>query len=448
MGGTRYRALVVIGLAAGLRLQWFGVNEALWADEAVYLLGAQGFAGLADYQLHASRPPALPWLWATLAGWIAALLLAVFSSHLFLTERVLTDVPALSLWLWVLLLFWRGFVRNDSPGAALLLGPAFAALLLARFAYVLLLPVLAVMLLATSGPSILRDRRLWISVGLGALVLVPYLLWSWIEYGSPAAAWTLRAQAVSPTYAARVADVYASGLRAYLELIPARLLDWVLVALIFAGVSLAVRDRFAPTAEADSRRDLLVLLWGVGALLMIPLSGHNEPRFLLPVFPAAFLLIGHVLERLHASLAPRSRVAAAIAILVLLAWPVAEQVRRAQEFIERNAGSFRIRRVVGEWVGANTPAGAWIHSAEPAITEYYSGRRSRWYPETAQEFDERPARADGEFALVFPASRYQPDWLVPWIRARAIEPARVWTPRGVDRPVALAYELPSPARAD
>lgn len=469
----------VLALAAAPRLAWIERNQSLWADEAVYLLGAQSLAGLADYELPAARPPALPFLWSLFyraglgelavrvsvtafallgvfllerlgrelydrrVGLAAAFLLAVFAVHLFLSERVLTDVPALSLWLLVVWLAWRGLARGESRAAALALGPALALLLLVRFAYVLLLPVLALMLLAAGGTRPLRAARAWQSASLGLLMLLPYLGWSWRRHGSPAAAWLERDASVSATYAARVSESYASGLLPYLVQLPSQLLDWPCVLLALAGAVLAAVDRVAPRPGADPRRDALVLAWALGALVATPFAGHNEARFLLPLFPAIFLLAAHAVFRLHAALARRSRGLAWLAVALLLGQAAVLQLPRADTLIARSAGSFALNRRIGEWLGRHAPGSARVYAAEPEISQYYSRRRSSWLPVTAPELESELSGAGPAYLVFVTRALYQPDYVAGFVHG--LEPVRRWrTPRG--ELAAAVYAFPPAAQ--
>ena len=70
--GTRAAGLrlvlpsAILFFAAAIRLAWSAENQTLWPDEAVHLLMAKSFAGLADYEIPASRPILLPLLWSLL----------------------------------------------------------------------------------------------------------------------------------------------------------------------------------------------------------------------------------------------------------------------------------------------------------------------------------------------------------------------------------------------
>ena len=157
---------LLLPFACGLRLWWFTANQAIWPDEAAYMLIAKTFAGLSDYEAPAVRPVLLPLLWSGLyrlgfgesatrvtamllsvaSVWllyalgrelygksvaaIAALLLCVSPPHLFFSQRLLTDLPALATWLGTLVIASRIVATPGSRAAVLLLGPAVAAMLL------------------------------------------------------------------------------------------------------------------------------------------------------------------------------------------------------------------------------------------------------------------------------------------------------------------------------
>jgi 4-amino-4-deoxy-L-arabinose transferase-like glycosyltransferase len=470
----------ILLLAGALRAWWSGANQALWPDEAVYLLMAESFAGIAEYDVPAARPPLLPLFWSLLlrlglgepaiqftqqifsvaavylvyrlgreaygraVGWIASFLLSVFWMHLFYTERFMTDVPALTLWLLVLVVFWKSVVNATRRNGVLLLGPLVALMVLARQAYALLVPVLGAMWLLQSGVAALGRRALWASAALGLLILLPYLVWCQLRYGSPLAPILEREAAVSAFYVEKVPERYASGLRVYLEWFPSHYLDPLLTALLLLGVVLVGVDWLRRREDGNTRRDLLVLCWIVLTLLGFgALVGHSEGRFLLPLFPAVFYLIANGMLGLHTAVARASRAIAVALVAALLAHAGWTQLRSADEQISRRANSLLIYRRMGEWLGSHTGPNARVVTAGAEINQYYSGRRSYWYPETLDGFRELLARVQPAYLVVVERPGAQPDYLRPWVANQALEVVMRWPRRGGGAPAAV-YRVAGP----
>jgi 4-amino-4-deoxy-L-arabinose transferase-like glycosyltransferase len=479
---ARTLAAAILLFAAAIRLAWSAENRTLWPDEAVYLLAAKSFAGMADYEVPASRSILLPLLWSLLyrmgleerairatgvvfsllsvhllwrigrrlhgdaAALCASFLLAVFWLDVFLCERFLTDVPALALWLLVLLVLFRSQLAPDGRGT-LWLGPTVALLLLLRLGSAVLLPVLLLLLAVARGPvSALRDARLWKSAGLGALVLLPYLLWCSARYGSPLAPLLERDAVVSPTFAAQVARLYPHGLRPYLGWFPALYLDPALCAVLAIGVVVAARGLLVARRGADRRVEALLLAWLASTPLAFgTLVRHAEARYLLPVFPAVFLLMSRGLLAVSATVARRSRLAAAALVALPLAWAAHQQLASAAGWMRHHARSYWADRVVGVWLRENAEAEATVYAALPEISQFYSDRRSRWYPETREAFEGELRRTGAAYLVVERGSALQPAWLEPWLAARSLAP-RFAYPRA-KTPVEV-YALPgAPAPA-
>jgi 4-amino-4-deoxy-L-arabinose transferase-like glycosyltransferase len=463
-GALRHPAPVVgiLLLATALRAWWSGANQALWPDEAVYLLMAESFAGIAEYDVPAARPPLLPLFWSLLlrlglgepairftqqifsvvavyliyllgreaygraVGLIASFLLSVFWMHLFYTERFMTEVPALTLWLLVLLVFWKSVVNGTRRNGVLLLGPLVVLMVLARQAYALLVPVLGAMWLLQAGVAALGRRASWASAALGLLVLLPYLVWCQLRYGSPLAPILEREAAVSAFYAAQIPERYSSGLRVYLESFPSYF-DPLLMVLLLLGVLLVDVDWFRRREDGNSRRDLLVLCWIVLTLLGFgTLVGHSEGRFLLPLFPAVFFVMASGMLRLHAAVARASRVIAVALVAALLAHAGWTQLRSADALISRKANSFLIQRRIGEWLGSNSETNARVVTNGREINQYYSGRRSYWYPETLDGFRKLLARVQPAYLVVVERPGAQPDYVRPWVANRNLEVVMRW----------------------
>jgi 4-amino-4-deoxy-L-arabinose transferase-like glycosyltransferase len=460
--------------ALALRLYWLGANRALWPDEAVYLLGARGFAGLDGYGLPAARPPALPLIWAGFerlglgerairasvaafsllgvfllyrlgrelfdrrVGLLAAWLLAVSAPHLFFSQRVLTDVPALALWLAALWLLARACARGGRGAAAAWLAPLAVLLVLTRFAHALLIPVLALLLLATRARGLWRERRAWLGAA-GALALgVAYLVWSAARHGHPFAAWLEREAAVSSSYAAQVGERYAEGPSAYLAWLPSVHLDPILLAALLLALCFAAWDLRARAPGA--RRDLLLLLCAGATFASVSAIGHAEARFLLPLLPLLFLLIARALARLYELAARRSAPVAAIALAVVLGASASLQLARAGQQLRAHAGDFLLHRRVGEWLAEHAPEDARVFAAEPEISQYYSGRSSAWYPATLPELEAAAAAVRPAWLVYVVGERAQPDYVAALVAGR--EPLHAWRLRRRGEVAGAVYALP------
>jgi 4-amino-4-deoxy-L-arabinose transferase-like glycosyltransferase len=469
--------VAILLLAAAIRLAASRENQTLWPDEAVYLLAAKSFAGLADYDVPAARPILLPLLWSLLyraglgepairltgvafsllsvhlawrlgqslhgvgAALGASFLLAVFWLDVFLAERFLTDGPALALWLLALLVIVRSQLEANARGT-LWLGPILALLVLARLGSAVLLPVAILLLAIARGPGMLRDRRLWCSAGLGLLVLLPYLVWCSVHHGSPLAPLFQREAAVSPTYATRVPMLYPRGLRAYVEWFPSLYLDPFLCALLVLGAIAVARQLVRARDGEVRRRAALLLAWPVATLLVFgALIDHAEARFLLPLFPAAFLLIARGLGVASALASRRSRLAAAAIVALALACAGHRQVATTGAWMQRYSLSTWPNRVVATWLREHASPDATIYAAEPEINQFYSGLRSRWYPETREQFEAERRLVGAAYLVVERLGASQPDWVSLLIAEQEWRPLFAHPPMGA--PAASVYRLPA-----
>jgi hypothetical protein len=248
---------------------------------------------------------------------------------------------------------------------------------------------------------------------------------------------------VSPTFAAQVARLYPHGLRPYLGWFPALYLDPALCAVLGIGVLVAARGLLVARRGADRRADALLLAWLASTPLAFgTLVRHAEARYLLPVFPAVFLLMSRGLLAVSAAVARRSRLAAAVLVALPLAWAAHQQLASTAGWMRHHARSYWAERVVGTWLREHADAEATVYAAEPEISQYYSERRSRWYPAGLEAFEDELRRSGAAWLVVERGSVLQPAWLEPWLAARSLAPRFVY-PRA-KTPVEV-YALPGPS---
>lgn len=210
-----FLAVFIFGLI--LRLKYLTINQAVWYDEAEYLSAAKGWAFGIPFQLHYVRPPLLPFIWAvfyklgagelmfriillffSLAGlWltyligkmlfnkyvglIAAMLMSFHYLNLFYTARLLSDIPSMTLFLFTIYFFWRGYVEGKG-NYLYLMGLTFILVVLMRFPSGILGVVLVLYLLLTEGLNFLKNKKLWASVTVFFIVLTPYAIWYYKTY--------------------------------------------------------------------------------------------------------------------------------------------------------------------------------------------------------------------------------------------------------------------------
>ena len=144
-----FLGILVLGIGLRLWIYFKTLGQAVWWDEADYLVNAQTLMGMHDYYaLNVRRPFLFPLVWgliiklfnsealirltevfmSTMAVWfayfigkemyskkvglIACFLSAVFWQYLFFTGRIMTDLPMVAFYLGAVYFFWRAYVNK------------------------------------------------------------------------------------------------------------------------------------------------------------------------------------------------------------------------------------------------------------------------------------------------------------------------------------------------
>ena len=349
--------LVALGFLARLWPIW----KVHWWDEAVYLQDAAYICcGKHNYSELASQPPLLSLLYAGIfllwnsqyaaslltaalnaagplflylaakrlhgraAAVIAALLLGFSPFFVQWGNTLLTDCPALTL---TVLAFW--FVLEAATAPDSLFWPALAGFV-TGLAGLMHFPSLMTVLIFPL--YLLREGKTLIRVGLFAgglcLALGPYLLWTWLAYGSPLSALRMAFSNVGGSVEPRL-----YYLQNFQEVFPwvtlggvaLWLVAWLRDSLITWGregeefVVRIARRATAPHLASDA------ILWGWAALTLLYFSNlpHKELRYILPLAVPLFLLAGRGLAVLARARTLQSRAVGMIILALALVYSFA-----------------------------------------------------------------------------------------------------------------------------
>lgn len=271
------------------------------------------------------------------AGVFAALVVALAAPYLVTSRFVYTDALQLALMLLNLLLFW--LLVEERPRLRLGMAVAFGLSLVLLFntkynAYLYALALILFVLLERR--QLLREGRFWLGWGLGALGLLPVVMWNasheWVSFR-----WQLAHLGFTLTGSTSLLGSAAHGL-AYLS--------WPLVLLALVGLVGVAVERKRRSSER------LLTLVALVLLLPVALSPANSPRNLSTGLVLLLLLTG---ERWPQALTTRRQrwtaglLAAGVVLVALygvgtvvnlvrsLAWPASSIVPA----IQRDAAGWR-----------------------------------------------------------------------------------------------------------
>jgi 4-amino-4-deoxy-L-arabinose transferase-like glycosyltransferase len=312
-----HRLLLAILLLLALLVRTIPLTYSHFWDETVFLQNAKVMLdGRTNYDELDLRPPLLSVLYAggfaiwdnvyvaNLVQGVATTLVvlfaflyvrgvfgvaaAFFSAFLFAfapylvarSHELLTDMPALALMLAAIWLF-------DKPGSrfALLAGAVYALAIQTRFTSIFLIFYFA--LDATLSPK--KMRNLPFLLAGAAAAITPYLLWVRWNYGSFFFPFVMARRIVTEWTAPVPAKFYWNAL---IEIFPYSMWLFFGVGALLPVVLWAMRRRnggdarpLAAISESSgqTKRQIVLLLWGAAFLVYMLSMPHKEVRYLLPL---------------------------------------------------------------------------------------------------------------------------------------------------------------------
>src|SRR3989344_1816550 len=355
--------LLIILLASFIiRLKYFSMNSAIWWDEGDYLSTAKRWGGLSYLEdtWYYRRTPFLPLLWAGLyrlgatetilritelvfstllilgiyllakemfnnkvIGLIAAGSAVFNKIHLFLTTRLLTEIPSTTFLVFGLYFFWRGYIKKEKSKYIYLAALFLSLAIMTRMATFLVLIPLTLYILIKEKKDIFKNKQIWISLLIIAIIMSPFIFLYKTHVGGVSD--FLRHYTVGEESSGSFVPEEYLGLKGIWLYFMSHLIDFgYLLFIVFVitlilyiyplilGIDLILKNE-------ELKEKLLVLL-----IILIPIIYHGifslyvEERYLLWSFPVIYALIGFGLYYLYEQIKKYSKNIAIAALLVLI----------------------------------------------------------------------------------------------------------------------------------
>ena len=460
----------IIVFAILIRLYYFKITngQILWWDESVYMLISQRFAFGSDYIFGPVRPilfsfitalflkisnteflPRLFMLLLSIAtvpgmyllgkelfnkkvGLVSAFLMSIFYLNLFFTYRLLVDLPSLTFFIYSAYFFFKYFKtkKNSSLYWAVVM---VAIGTLFKLSTAFILPAILIYVLITQGFSFIKKKEIWISVLIFILIMTPYLIWGYLEFGGFVL--TQASGHVSP-------GSYFEGFNSfknYLTSFPTYFSWYLLIPFIFGIVMMyKVFLYFDKLVKGDNdlKRDLYLLL-----ILLIPftlvsfLIGHNENRYIITIFPIVFVISSSFLITSYNFIKKHNKFFAILLMICLLSFTANFQINNADDLIKSKINSYNEIKEVGIWLKENTNPGEIIVTKSWPQIKYYSERGVIKLPLTKEEFD--PNDTDYLMLSVF---EQHPDWAYNYPQENNLTLIKYYLDQN-QQPLVIIYKL-------
>lgn len=238
-------------------------------------------------------------------GLYAAAFLAFMPVHVYYSGKILTDVFSTTLITLSVLafLFWN---EKKTAKTGILFGAATALAFLSRYQSIVLLPIFLIFLLAKKDAKNFLNKSLFIAVAAFLLVLMPWLFYSYSEYGD----------VLGFMRHSQAAAGYWGGNQQWYEILP-YFPAMFSITLILAAFGIAGMNK-----SRRNENNLLLLLWLFAFLFFsLFLLPHKEDRFFMEIAPAVAIISAVGVEAVSKRIKRKNaeKVVLCVSVLVLLA---------------------------------------------------------------------------------------------------------------------------------
>jgi 4-amino-4-deoxy-L-arabinose transferase-like glycosyltransferase len=314
---------------------------------------------------------------------IATAFMSYFYLHIFYSIRILSEAATLTFVTLAVYLFWKGYVKEVSTKYLVLLAIISAIGFAIYYAVGFIFLVFLVFLLLTDKFKFLKNKKIWISLAILTILLIPYVIFSYSTVNAPFPRLGQIAGMNNPsTPSAWLA--YFKLFPMYLQLV---LLLLFLLGVIYLLVNLVLGfDLLIKGHNQELKKDLFIVLWIIIPIFLFTYvavnggEGHIEDRYLMMIFPAVFLTASKILVKLGDYLKKYDfKLEIALIILVILLVGI-QQIMQTESLVKSKLSSYEQVKDAGLWIKANSqPSDVVISNSIPQNT-YYS-ERATYYDE-------------------------------------------------------------------
>lgn len=448
--------LVVLGVilfGIAIRFYYFLLtkNQPLWWDEAEYLSIAKKWVFGIPFDIFIVRPILLPFIAAVLfktgfgelavrvfiflcsaatifivylftkemytktTAIIATLLMSFFYLHIFHTGRILTEAPTTLFWVLAAYLFWKGFIQKKSPCYAY--GAAFVTALgiLMRFPFGMIVIPFVIALFLSEKIKPLKEKKTWIALLIFIVPFIPYSIWSIKEFGKIslfAAKGFYENNVLFMDYIKLLPNYFFSPIPFIQKVFPS--LMHILLLLFIIGVIIQVGKIVISydllLKERSVQQEVFIFLLMITPFIYFSFfHDHVEDRFLIYLFPAAFMIIAKTLTMAMEWISKYDKMLAVSAVSVILALGLINQVALGDSIIRGKSESYKDLKDAGLWIKENSDKSNIVISAGTPENTYYSERETIGFPSTIEEFEQKVRDIKPRYVIIS-AWEKSPDW--------------------------------------
>ncbi|MBT96540.1 MAG: glycosyltransferase family 39 protein [Candidatus Pacearchaeota archaeon] len=382
---------------------------------------------------------------------------------LFFTARPLTSIPATFFLLTSLLFFWKGYVLKKGNKFIYLFGAFFALAILTRMQYLMFVPVFLIFFFVKEKFRFIRNKQLWITLGIFGLIITPQVILHAQHYGNPLIdllTYHLGIEQLSGV--SETGEVAGVGgfktIFVYIKNIP-YILDgnqagysslFVLSPIyflfiigffyffidLFLGFDKIFKDEIV-------QKKFFVFLWVAFALMFLGyIAPHLEQRYMMQTLPFLFLIAFSPFVILESFLIKKYKLkefTIILIILIILSLLLIPNIKFGNSLIEVKKTSYLEVKQAGVWLKENSnPEDIIMSDSQPQV-QYYSERDTYTFSRNLSDFEQQIQELNPRFLMISIFEPY-PQWTYNYPQ----ENADKWIPAKVyekdNQPVLIIYE--------
>lgn len=414
-----FLAIFIFAIIIRIYFLSISIHQPVWWDAADYLTEAKILAGRLsiDYSFTPRRTFLMPLFWTGLIklgfgeisfrileflfsiaaipityligkslfdkkiGLVFSFFFSIFWMHLFYSNRLMTEIPSLTLLLFSIYFFWDAY-HNRRERSYIWFGIFLGLSFLARAGTLVMFAVFPLFLIIKERLKFLKNRYLWISTLCVFLLTASFFIFTSIKQKLNAVVYFL---ALTPETAqggiGRFQNIMGlSGIKEYASAMP-HYFGLILLFIFLFGLVLFVFELFIgfdlilKNEDNKQTKYLFIFLLGIIPFIFQAIFyNHFEDRYLMNAFPSFFLILSIGLTKIEEKLKKYHKYLGIFIIFLLLGIGAYQQIIHANLIIESKKTSYLEVKQAGEWLKENSKASDIIFSASVPQHTYYAER--------------------------------------------------------------------------
>ncbi|OGJ15879.1 hypothetical protein A3K73_01805 [Candidatus Pacearchaeota archaeon RBG_13_36_9] len=327
-------------------------------------------------------------------GLLAAFLFSLSYLPMFYTFRLLVEVPALLFFVFSCL-FLVKYIKFKKPrdiylaavmsGIGTLFKLPVATVLMAMFIY----------LLITEKFSFFKRKEIWFALLIYFLVLSPYIIWGYFQFGSfvitGAGGWNAPQESRISNL---IDNLFLTGGNyggKYIRM-PIGLYSWPVLVFLIIGIILMYEmflkfDIILKDKENGFEKELFLLLMLLIPVLVAAYSvNYSEDRLIIGSIVPGFIIASSAVFKISSSLFKKYKMFTIICLLAFLCLSAYLLASASNNLIISKKDSYGDFKEMGKWLKENSQENEVAVCGGWPMMQYYSERKTIRFPDTKEEF--------------------------------------------------------------